>query len=112
MGLFTPQSRTIFSQEEVDAFNAYKEHSSSKKSDQVRRVELLKMVLKPMETFFEEHIQFYLLDMTKNPLLRGVLKAIVEGKESIKHQSCSGLQRGASGHDRRDVPSVAEAVSV
>jgi hypothetical protein len=41
------------------------------------------MVLKPMETFFEEHIQFYLLDMTKNPLLRGVLKAIVEGKAEL-----------------------------
>jgi hypothetical protein len=33
MGLFTHQSRAVFSQEEIDAFNAYKEHSSSKKSD-------------------------------------------------------------------------------
>lgn len=37
------------------------------------------MVLKPMVKFFEEHLQFYLLEINRNPLLRGVLKAIVEG---------------------------------
>ena len=40
----------------------------------------MKFVLKPMETFFEENLQFYLMEINKNPLLKGVLKAIVEGK--------------------------------
>ncbi len=79
MGLFTPLSKTIFSQEEIEAFTAWKDHTSSKKDDKVRRLEVLKMVLKPMVKFFEEHLQFYLLEINRNPLLRGVLKAIVEG---------------------------------
>ena len=83
MGIFTYKSKTIFSQEEIDAFNAFADKTSSKKSDEVRRLEILKMVLKPMESFFEEHLQFYLLEINKNPLLKGLLKAIVEGKSHI-----------------------------
>lgn len=44
------------------------------------------MTLKPMESFFEEHLQFYLLEINKNPLLKGVLKAIVEVGYSEEHQ--------------------------
>lgn len=33
MGIFTPKNKTIFHQDELDAFNAYAEKSSSKKSD-------------------------------------------------------------------------------
>jgi hypothetical protein len=43
------------------------------------------MVLKPMETFFEQHLTFYLQDINKNPLLRGVLKGIVEVGYSEEH---------------------------
>jgi uncharacterized protein with von Willebrand factor type A (vWA) domain len=52
----------------------------------VRRQELLKVILKPLATFFEEHLQFYLEEMNKNPLLKGVLKAIVELGLSEEHQ--------------------------
>lgn len=80
MSLFTPKNRSIFLAEELEAFEAFKDRTSSKKPDNIRRAELLKMVMKPIEQFFEEHLQFYLLDINKNPLLRGLLKAIVEGK--------------------------------
>jgi hypothetical protein len=42
--------------------------------------------LKPLESFFEEHIQFYLEEINKNPLLKGVLKAIVEVGYGEEHQ--------------------------
>ena len=86
MGMFTPKSKAIFTAEEIEAFNAQSDKSSSKKSDKQRRLELLKMTLKPMESFFEEHLQFYLLEINKNPLLKGVLKAIVEVGYSEEHQ--------------------------
>ena len=80
MSLFTPKSKAIFHQDELDAFNAFADKSTSKKSDAQRRTELLKFILKPLESFFEEHLQFYLMEFNKNPLLKGVLKAIVESK--------------------------------
>ena len=42
--------------EELEAFDAYKEHITSKKPDEVRRQELLKCLLKPLEAFFEENL--------------------------------------------------------
>jgi hypothetical protein len=86
MGLFVPKSKAVFSAEEIDAFNAFADKSSSKKDDAVRRSEILKMIMKPMEQFFEEHLQFYLAEINKNPLLRGLLKAIVEVGYSEEHQ--------------------------
>ncbi len=64
--------------EEIEAFSAFQDKSSSKKPEKIRREELLKVILKPLATFFEEHLQFYLEEINKNPLLKGVLKAIVE----------------------------------
>lgn len=86
MGIFTPQNKTIFHPDEIEAFNAKKELSTSKKSDAQRRVEILKMILKPLETFFEEHLSFYLMEINKNPLLKGVLKAVVELGYNEEHQ--------------------------
>jgi len=56
MGIFTPRSKAVFSTEELDCFNAFADKTTSKKSDGQRRLELLKMTLKPMEAFFEEHL--------------------------------------------------------
>lgn len=56
MGIFTPRSKAIFSNEELECFNAFADKTTSKKSDGQRRLELLKMTLKPMEAFFEEHL--------------------------------------------------------
>jgi hypothetical protein len=82
LGIFNPKSKSIFLKDEIEAFEAYSDYSSSKKPSHIRRQELLKMILKPLETFFEEHLQYYLLDTNKNLILKNVLKAIVEGKIS------------------------------
>jgi hypothetical protein len=51
----------------------------------VRRHELLKVILKPLETFFEEHLSFYLLECNKNCVLGQVLHAIVEVGTGEEH---------------------------
>ncbi len=39
-----------------------------------------------MEKFFEEHLSFYLQDINKNPLLKGVLRGIIEVGYTDEHQ--------------------------
>ena len=80
MGIFTPKSKTIFTADEIEAFEIKADISSSKKPDAVRRQELVKLILKPLETFFEENLQYYLLEINKNLVLKGVLKALIESK--------------------------------
>ena len=79
-------NKALFAPEEVEAFTAFKELSTSKKPETQRRMEVLKMVLKPMEAFFEEHLSFYLMEINKNPLLKGLLKGIVEVGFGEEHQ--------------------------
>ena len=78
LGIINPKSKRYFAAEEILAFEAHQEHSSSKKDAGVRRMELLKIITKPLETFFEEHMQFYLIDISKNPLLAKVFQSRIE----------------------------------
>ena len=52
--------------------------STSKKDPAVRRIELMNIVTKPLETFFEEHMMWYLQDTLKCPLLAKVFAARIE----------------------------------
>ena len=76
----------LFATEEIEAFNAFKDRTSSKKPAETRRLELLQGILKPLESFFEEHLQYHLEDINKNPLLKALLKAIVELGFGEEHQ--------------------------
>jgi hypothetical protein len=86
LGIFTPQSKLVFTTEEIEAFNAYSDRTTSKKPAATRRLELLQGILKPLESFFEEHLQYHLEEINKNPLLKAVLKAIVELGFGEEHQ--------------------------
>lgn len=86
MGIFAPKSKQFFLPEEIEAFSAFQDKTSSKKPDKTRREELLKVILKPLATFFEEHLQFYLEEINKNPVLKGVLKGIIEVGMSEEYQ--------------------------
>lgn len=86
LGIFTPLNKTVFAPEEIEAFTAFQDKTSSKKNEAIRRRELLLSILKPLEIFFEEHLQYYLEDINKNPLLKAVLKAIVELGYDESHQ--------------------------
>jgi hypothetical protein len=59
--------------EEIEALSAYKEKSSSKKSDKVRRQELIKMIIKPLSTFLEENLSYYIMEVNKNHVLKCIL---------------------------------------
>ena len=78
LGIYAPKSRRFFGQEDVEAFEIYQEHTTSKKDPNVRRDELIKIVTKPLETFYEEHMLIYVMDITKNPLFIKVLQARIE----------------------------------
>lgn len=41
IGMYAPSSKRYFGQDEIDSFDAFKEHSTSKKDSKVRRMELL-----------------------------------------------------------------------
>jgi hypothetical protein len=86
LGIFTPQAKTVFTAEELEAFAAFQDRTTSKKPEATRRLELLQGILKPLETFFEEHLQYHLEEINKNPLLKAVLKAIVELGFGEEHQ--------------------------
>jgi hypothetical protein len=66
LGIFYPKSKRYFTQDEIKAFEAFSLKSSSKKPTEVRRQELLKITISPLASFFEEHLQFYLLECNKN----------------------------------------------
>jgi len=87
MGIFCPDSKRYFSEEELEAFSCLKEHSTSKKDADQRHQEILSIVTKPIETFFEENMLYYLLDTRKNHLLPRVLGARIE-LGSIKESDC------------------------
>jgi hypothetical protein len=76
--MINPKAKRYFSPEDIIAFEAHQEHTSSKKDAGVRRMELLKIITKPLETFFEEHMQFYLMDISKNPLLAKIFQSRIE----------------------------------
>ena len=44
------------------------------------------MIIKPLETFLEEHLIQYLLDINKNPILKMVLKGVIELGYAEEHQ--------------------------
>ena len=81
-----PKSKRYFLPDEIECFEAYKDHTLFKKPDHIRRQELIKAILKPLESFFEEHLQFYLLEINKNLVLKCVLSAIVEVGSGEEHQ--------------------------
>lgn len=62
LGIYAPNSKRYFQQDEIDAFEAMQEHSTSKKDPAVRRLELMNICTKPLETFFEENMLWYLMD--------------------------------------------------
>ncbi|CDW78334.1 pumilio domain-containing protein kiaa0020 homolog [Stylonychia lemnae] len=86
IGVLQPRSKRYFIAEELEAFEALKEHTSSKKPEEVRRAELLKCLLKPLEAFFEENLSYYLLEINKNQVLKCVLQCIIEVGCGVEHQ--------------------------
>ena len=78
IGIYEPQAKRYFKKEDFDAFNALKEHSTSKKDPEQRRTELIKIIQGPLEKFYEEKIGMLLNDVGNHPLFTATLKGRVE----------------------------------
>lgn len=64
--------------EDMECFTFLKEMSSSKKNPDIRHAEVVKIVQKPLETFFEEKLSYYLLNVNNTPTLKALCIAIAE----------------------------------
>lgn len=78
IGIYAPTSKQYFTAEDLQAFEALKHLSTSKKDPELRRKELLQVITKPLETFFEENMLYYLMDTEKNHLLAKTLASRIE----------------------------------
>lgn len=78
IGIVSPKSKQYFTNEDLAAFDCLAHHTTSKKDPQVRKLELLEAFTKPLETFFEENMLYYLMDTEKNHLLAKTLAARIE----------------------------------
>ena len=78
IGIAQPRSKRTFDAEDLAAFTALQEHSTSKKAADVRRQELMQAVCHPLENFFYEKLHYHLEDVTKVPLLKEVLAMRIE----------------------------------
>lgn len=76
LGIYTPKNKTYFQPDEIECLD--ERNSTSKKDAAVRRIELMNIVTKPLETFFEENMLWYLQDTNKCPLLAKVFAARIE----------------------------------
>lgn len=69
--------------DEMASFNTLSKLSTSKKDPAIRAQELFKIVQKPLETFFEEKLQYYLQDIREQPVLKALCLAICYCKLKI-----------------------------
>merc|ERR1712166_1472151 len=58
--------------EESEAISAGSARTTSKKDESIRHAELVKIVRKPLEIFFEEKLQYYLSEINSNVVLRSL----------------------------------------
>lgn len=87
IGVYAPKSKRHFDAEEIAAFEAYQEHSTSKKDAEMRRLELLQAICGPLEKFFEEGMAAYLQDINKTPLLAKMMAMRIE-LGNVKDSDC------------------------
>lgn len=78
IGIQSPLQKRYFDADDIAAFTAYQQHSTSKKAPELRRKELIQAVCKPLENFFYEKLSTHLADVTKVPLLAKVLAMRIE----------------------------------
>lgn len=73
IGIIDPNSKRYFAKEDIEAFEAHMELTTSKKEPGSRRSELIQSFIPTLEKFYEENMQFYINDINKHPLLAKVV---------------------------------------
>jgi hypothetical protein len=64
--------------EDASCLQAFSGQSTSKKDHSIRHAELVKIVQKPLERFFEEKLSFYLADIHNSVVMRSLCIAIIQ----------------------------------
>lgn len=77
-------SKKNISKDEAECLQAFSTLSTSKKDQTIRHAELVKIVQKPLERFFEEKLSFYLADIHNSVVMRSLCIAIVQSKFTSK----------------------------
>lgn len=67
---------SLLTKEDFEAFGVLAGHQTAKKAADKRQEELVKIVQKPLEVFFEEKLQYYLMEINANPTLKSLFTAI------------------------------------
>jgi hypothetical protein len=73
-------NKKFMTAEETASMQLCAHRSSSKKDKKIRWAELVKVVQKPLEIFFEEKLQYYLVEINQNTVLKSLCTAIVQSK--------------------------------
>ena len=73
-------NKRFLTADETASMQLCKARSSSKKDNKIRWAELVKVVQKPLEIFFEEKLQYYLVEINQNTVLKSLCTAIVQSK--------------------------------
>ena len=76
------KSCSYLTQEESQCLSFFLDKSTSKKARKVRAAELTQIVQKPLEMFFEEKLQYQLVDTKANPVMKALFSAIAASKFS------------------------------
>ena len=93
IGVYHPQAKQYFTADDIEAFDALKERTTSKKDPVIRRKELLQITTMPLEKFFEENMLYYLMDTEKNHLLAKTISARIELGDVEKSDAVDELFR-------------------
>lgn len=64
--------------EDAACLQTFSKFSTSKKDHSIRHAELVKIVQKPLERFFEEKLSFYLADIEHSVVMRSLCVAIMQ----------------------------------
>ena len=74
------KSSSYLTQEELQCLSVFLDKSTSKKARKLRAAELTQIVQKPLEMFFEEKLQYQLVDIKANPVMKALFVAIAASK--------------------------------
>jgi len=96
-------SKRYFTKDDLDAFEANQEQTTSKKNSDVRREELIKVVQGPLEKFFEENMAFYLRDISRNALLSKVMAQRIEQGDTKSSELIDELFRQVQKKDEGEI---------
>lgn len=77
LGMFDWRNKQYFSQEERDSFFAYEDLTTSKKSEKIRKEELLSLVVRRLSEIYEEKMLYYIQD-AKTDVMQALLGNAIE----------------------------------